>query len=280
MKRQRSALTLILIPAAVSLAVTLLVLWIWNRQQPEYIEVVLPTFSGTAQIEPRATLPDIAQESPAEEEAGGEPAEEDEVVPTIKPGCENPVHVVASGETLGNIAEQYDVSIEDVATLNLMLDPEFSIDFLSIDQEIVIPVCGIPTATPSVTPTGTPVPTRNIPTPNPTATDPPEGVIMVEVARVLNPGDVTSEAVEVINLGTSVARLGGWSLVSEHGDRFEFPPLNLFPQGAVTVYTGVGEDSAIDVYWGLDTSAWKVGETVLLYDADGVLQHEFEIEEE
>jgi LysM repeat protein len=278
MKRQRSTLMLILIPAAVSLAVTLLVLWISDRQQPEQIKVVLPTTSGTALIEPRVTLPDVAAESPSE--AGGEvPAEEAEVVPTIEPGCENPVHVVASGETLGNIAEQYEVSIDDIATLNLMLDPEFSIDFLSIDQEIVIPVCGIPTATPSATPTTTAVPTRNIPTPNPTATDLPEGVLMVQVARVLNPGDVTSEAVEVINLGTSVARLGGWSLVSEHGDRFEFPPLNLFPQGAVTVYTGGGEDSAIDVYWGLDTAAWKVGETVLLYDADGVLQHEFKIEE-
>lgn len=284
MSRQRSPLSsvlvLILIPAVVAVAVTLIVLYFWDRQrEPDYI--MLPTYSGTALIPPRQSQGEAPLSSEAGEEAsepggGAEAAEEEET----GSGCENPVHTVASGETLGAIAELYGLPIDDITLMNQMLDPAFDPDFLSIGQLIVIPACGVPTPTPSATPTETPIPTRSVPTPNPTATPPPGGVVRVEVARVLNPGDITNEAVEIINRGTSVARLGGWRLVDEQsGDEFVFPPLNLFPQGAVTVYTGVGEDTAIDVYWGRDEAVWEAGDTVQLYDADDNLQHEFVIPE-
>lgn len=280
MSRQRSVLVLLVVPAVVSLAVTLLILTFWDRQQePEYI--MLPTHSGTAQIPPRETRPPVEAAEIGEE---GEPAEpaggDEEPAPTIEPGCENPIHTVASGETLGAIAEQYGVSIDEITEMNLLVDPTFNPNVLAIDQQLVIPTCGIPTATPTLEPTSTTVPTRNVPTANPTGTQAPLGVVVVEIARVLNPGEVTAEAVEVINRGSSVARLGGWTLYNERNDaEFEFPPLNLFPQGAITVYTGAGENSAIDVYWGRDASAWAPGDTVQLYNADGDLQFEFDIPE-
>jgi hypothetical protein len=269
-----SVLVLILVPAVVALGVTLFVLNRWDRQQePDY--VMLPTHSGTALIPERTTQEANAAEGEAEGASVGEPAGEEAEGAA---GCENPVHVIAAGETLSNLAEQYDIAMDDIITMNEMLDPQFNANFLSIGQEVVIPACGIPTPTPSATPTETQVPTRNVPTPNPTGTEPPGGVVEVEVARVLNPGEVTTEAVEIINRGTSVARLGGWEFVNERNDAsFEFPPLNLFPQGAVTVYTGVGEDTAIDIYWGQDEAVWEPGDTILLYDADGELQDEFDI---
>ncbi len=281
MSRQRtllsSVLVLILAPAVVAAAITLLVLSIWDRQQgPSYI--MLPTYSGTALIPPR--------ESEGEAPLAGDPADPEQgPIAGESTGreesavaCENPIHVVAGGETLGVIAESYGVSMDDAIIANQMIDPDFNPHFLSIDQQILIPVCGIPEPTPTATPTITEVPTRNVPTPNPTGTEPPPGVIRVEVARVLNPGDITNEAVEIINRGTSVARLGGWKLINERsGQEFTFPPLNLFPQGAVTVHTGVGENTAIDVYWGRDSAAWQAGDTAQLVDADGVVQHEFEI---
>lgn len=277
MKRQRSVLTLIAVPAVVSLVVTLIVLYFWDRQQePE--SIILPTHSGTALIEPRDTLPSSAGGDDVTQEPDDSSVTEDGLGPGVA-GCENPVHEVASGETLGQIAQQYGFSIDDLVTINQMLDPAFESDFLSVGQAIVIPECGIPTLTPSPEPSQTPVPTRNIPTPAPTATEPPPGLVLVEVARVLNPGDITSEAVEIINLGTSVARLAGWTLVNEDGDTFEFPPLNLFPQGAVTIYTGGGENTAIDVFWGRDEAAWEPGGVVLLYDAEGELQVEYVIED-
>ena len=42
------------------------------------------------------------------------------------------------GETLGGIAEQYGMTLEDVVLINQMQDPAFDPDFLSIGQQIVI----------------------------------------------------------------------------------------------------------------------------------------------
>jgi LysM repeat protein len=272
-----SVLVLILVPAVVSLAVTWLVLTIWGGpKEPEVI--MLPTFSGTALIPPAtrpATTPGT-QQAPTGSE-GPSPGEEETEEPVE---CENPVHVVASGETLGLISQQYGIAIEDITLMNQMLDAGFDPDFISVDQEIVIPVCGVPTPSPEPEPSNTAVPTRSVPTPNPTSTDLPAGLVIVEVARVLNPGDITSEAVEIINRGTSVARMGGWTLSNRRGDRFELPPLNLFPQGAVTIYTGVGQNTAIDIYWGRDRAVWLPGETVRISNASGDLQFEYEIPEE
>lgn len=284
MKRSRSSLstilTLVVAPAVVALAVTLLLLTLWDRQQePETI--TLPTLSGTSLIPPRGEAAGGSSDGGSNGEGEnvavsdeGEGAAED------TGPCENQIHTVAAGETLGAIAEQYGMSLEDLTLMNQMVDPAFDPNFLSIGQQIVIPTCGVPTPTPSPTPTETPVPTRNIPTPGPTATELSGGQVTVGVARVLNPGDVTSEAVEIINRGTSVARLGGWRLVNERTEEaFTFPPLNLFPQGAVTVYTGVGENTAIDIYWGRDGSVWQPGDTLQLYDANEELQDEFDIPE-
>lgn len=269
MSRQRSILLLIVLPAVVSLAVTLLVLYLWDRQQePEVI--MLPTYSSTALIPPRTTLP-----AGASEEVAAATTSEAEGAP---PACENPVHSVASGETLSQIAEQYGISMEEITALNVMIDPTFNPNLLSIGQQIVIPLCGVPTPTPSPTPTITPVSPRTVPEPIATATPLPPGVVRVQVVRVLNVGDVTSEAVEILNEGTSVARLEGWRLVNPRsGMEYVFPVLNLFPQGAITVHSGVGEDTAIDLYWGLDEAVWQVGDTVQLFNAEGELQVAFEI---
>jgi hypothetical protein len=281
MKRPRSTLVtllmLVVLPAAVALGITLLVLNIVDgRDEPETL--MLPTFSSTALIPARGELQDVpaaattgeGEEAPAAEEGAGE-------APAEGGPCENPVHLVEAGETLGSIAEGFGLALDDVTAMNQMIDPAFDPNFLSIGQQIVVPVCGLPTPTPAPTPTETPVPTREIPTPGPTATDRP-GRAEVEIARVLNPGDVTSEAVEIINRGTSVARLGGWQLVNQRtGEAFTFPPLNLFPQGAVTVYSGVGENTAIDIYWGRDAAVWEPGDTIRLLDPDEIVRSRFEI---
>src|SRR5690606_17956839 len=217
-KRPRSTLVTVLmlvaLPVAVVLGITLLVLIVVDGgDEPETL--MLPTFSSTALIPARGELQDVpaaaaageGEEAPAAEEGAGE-------APAEGGPCENPVHLVEAGETLGSIAEGFGLALDDVTAMNQMIDPAFDPNFLSIGQQIVVPVCVLPTPTPAPTPTETPVPTREIPTPGPTATDRP-GRAEVEIARVLNPGDVTSEAVEIINRGTSVARLGGWQLVNQ-----------------------------------------------------------------
>ncbi len=277
MTRQRSAIVLVLVPALVSVLVTLLVLTISNRQRGTQERVILlPTYSSTAQIPPRDTLPPPESGSVGD----GQPVVvvTEEGPPAASPPCENPIHSVDSGEVLGTIADSYQVSIEDLIATNLQLAPEFNPDFLSIGQQLVIPVCGIPEPTPTDEPTNTPVATRNIPAPISTATQAPAGAIVVTISRVLNPGDITSEAVEILNEGSPVD-LGGWTISDRRGHTFEFPSFRLFSGGGVTIYTGVGENTPIDLYWGLDEAVWSVGETVTLRDDSNDLQDEFTVEQ-
>lgn len=278
MRRQRSVLLsvliLVVVPAVVAVGLTLLVLNLTDgRKEPEAL--VLPTTSGTAMVD---ALGDVELSPDAAGEGGETPEEGGAGSVTTADGCENPIHVVAGGETLGAIGEQYDMTIEELTITNQNYDPEFDANFLSIGQEIVIPQCGVPTPIPTATPTETPVPTRKVPTPYPTGTEPAGGRIKVEIARVVSAGDVASEALEVINRGTAVARLDGWTIVNTRTDEtFTFPPLNLFPQGAVTVYSGAGEDTAIDLYWGLDEAVWQSGDMLELYDNLEQLQDEYEV---
>ena len=53
------------------------------------------------------------------------------------------VHVVQSGDTLNQISQQYDVSVEDIMAANNLSDP----NFISPGQELTIPVGGLPTPT-------------------------------------------------------------------------------------------------------------------------------------
>jgi len=275
MTRQRSVLILIVVPAVVSLLVTLLVLWIWDSNKPEEVRV-FPTLSGTAQIPPRATLPPAAEGAGPAAEAS--PASSSEAPAPAAPGCENPIHTVVSGDTISSLSIQYEVSIDDLILINQMLDPAFDPDFLYIGQELAIPLCGVPTPTPTTAPTDTPVPTVLIPSPIPSASPLPPGAIRVSILDVLNVGDVTSEAVEIINEGSPID-LEDWTLTNGRGDTFVFPSFRLFSGGKVTVYTGVGENTPIDLYWGLSEAAWQLGDVASLFDAEGELQAEFEIEE-
>lgn len=272
MNRLRSVVVLIAVPAVVALLVTLLVLNIWERQQGGRERVImLPTYSSTAMIPPRETLPPPPQ---TDETSGGEAAAVEE--PASPPACENPTHVVSSGETLGAIAEQYGLPLDDLIAVNLMVDPAFDANFLSVGQQVIIPLCGVPTPTPSPSPIPTLVPTRIIPSPIPTASQPPPGAVNVQIARVIAPGEVTREGVEIVNRGSPV-EMRGWTLSDERGHEFTFPSFRLFTGGGVIVYTGVGTNSSTSLYWGLTEALWARGDTVSLYDSTGALQDEFTI---
>jgi hypothetical protein len=168
------------------------------------------------------------------------------------------------------------MTIDDITAMNLLVDPTFDPNFLSIGQQIVIPVCGVPTPTPTVPPTFTPVVTRDIPEPISTTTELPPGTVSVSIARVISAGDITREAVEIINEGSPVD-LEDWTLSNGRGREFVFPAFRLFTGGGVTVFTGVGENTPLVLYWGLTEPVWRVGTTAFLYDADGDLQDELEV---
>jgi len=105
------------------------------------------------------------------------------------------VHVVREGDTLGGIAQQYSLTVDELLALNTLADP----DVVEVGQEIVVSVPA-PTATP-VPPTPTPLlptptsmpqltatPVPATPTPQPTPTvAPPEAAAVTTPAAEAEP---------------------------------------------------------------------------------------------
>ncbi|WP_297497143.1 lamin tail domain-containing protein, partial [Thermococcus sp.] len=77
------------------------------------------------------------------------------------------------------------------------------------------------------------------------------------------------------NIGGKPANLTGWKLMDSRRNRrhaFIFPPFTLKPGATVTVHTGKGANTDIDLCWGKKRPVWNNGgDTAYLYDAQGNL---------
>lgn len=78
------------------------------------------------------------------------------------------------------------------------------------------------------------------------------------------------EWVEITNYGDSAQDLTGWSLKDEQNHTYAFPEgFVLAAGGFVVVHTGVGDDSATDLYMNLGNPIWNNGgDVATLMDAD------------
>ncbi len=203
------------------------------------------------------------------------------------PTVEVVIHTVQSGDTISGLAYQYDVSEEDIIAANQLANP----NFLQVGMQLLIPVGGLPEATPTFTPaptaTDTPIPfeppsadmtatamaTRGgtataLPTPLPGS-----GERQIAITEVIAPGDIAEERVVILNNGGQVADMAGWMLSSSEGNTYTFPNFRLWPAGSVTVYSRVGQDGSPpgNLYWGKLEAVWSLGEMVTLKDAEGVV---------
>jgi len=141
-----------------------------------------------------------------------------------------------------------------------------------------------PSSTPSVTatPTGSPTPSATALISTSTPTETRTTGAMVRVApwcmQVNAPGDdsenLAEEWVCFENLGTASAFMAGWHVTDALGatHTYTFPQFEL-PAGAhVRLHTGLGTNSAADLYWGYRSAVWNNdGDTVFLYDASWTL---------
>jgi hypothetical protein len=110
-------------------------------------------------------------------------------------------------------------------------------------------------------------------TPGPTATLPPVGEAVIEIRSVIGVGDLAQEVVLLQRLGEGNLLMTGWRLEGEYGNVFIFPTqpeLTLFKDGAVQVFSCPGDDTATEVYWDRSEPAWQRGETVRLFDTQGI----------
>lgn len=111
------------------------------------------------------------------------------------------------------------------------------------------------------------------PTVVPTITLPPTAAnAQVEIVRVISAGDITAEGVEIRNLG-GVVDLTGWTLRDSQGNEFVFPEQRLFTNGLVTVYSRVGQNTPIALYWGRSEAVWgDPDDTITLLNGSDAVQ--------
>ena len=89
--------------------------------------------------------------------------------------------------------------------------------------------------------------------------------------RVISPGNVTVEGIEIQNNGP-VVNITGWTLTDAEGNEYTFGEQRLFTNGRVIVYTRTGTDTPSAKYWNRDTAVLSSGAALTLSDEDGTVQ--------
>ncbi len=202
---------------------------------------------------------------------------------TLSPRPTMTTYIVQEGDSLSSIAFQFDVPMEDIMRANGLTDA----DLLFVGQELIIPIGGLsemPAFTPVPTPTETPIPfepptplaTQPMPggTPAPSPTKEPIPTVFakpvdVEITEIVSSGNLAEETVIITNRGQPV-NLEGWTLSDRHDNVYTFPGILLWSNNAsVRVHTGIGENTATDLYWKLNRAIWEAGDRATLADRDG-----------
>lgn len=241
----------ILLNIVVSAAVTFTALWLWDKTHP-YAPPTANVIAGSTAAPAVGTQPTPVVGDPP---AGATRAPAQAPTPTM--------YVVQSGDTLGAIANQFDVPLEDLMQANGLTNP----DVLSPGQTLLIPIGGLATEAPAETlaPTLPPEPPRATATRDPNA--PPPRLALREVRA---PGTLAEETIVIVNEGGPV-NLSGWTIRDESGRQYTFPALTLFENGAVNLHTTLGNDTVTDLYWKQTAAVWASGKEVQLNDAEGNL---------
>lgn len=182
---------------------------------------------------------------------------------TLPPSPTPHVYVVQPGDTLFAIAIELDVSVESLMAANNLVNP----DEISVGMRLTIPTqdwveryeerlatqAAIPTATA----------TEYVEPPN------------VEIRGVAGQGDLAREAVRFENTG-GVADMEEWRVDDGEGNIYRFPAFTLHT-GGFNLNIREGEDTPIDLYWGLDDPILFSGKTLKLIDRQGQVHSSFEI---
>jgi LysM repeat protein len=281
-----SQLALIIgVNAVISLIISVVVVLLASRQ-------VIPGDLNTSAALAKGT----AEAAQAGTPLAAEVAVTEAITPATTP-LQSVNYVVQAGDTLGLIANKFSVSLFDLMTANGLTNQ----DFIQVGQELVIPLGGLPTATPTFTPvpiptetplpfdpptplpegaqvppepaatvgpSPTPSPSPVLPTPTllPTSTQPPFNEINVAINTVIGAGDLFQETVVILNQGAGIS-LNGWKLEGSPLANFSFPDIFLFSGGSIRIHTAAGQNTPSDLYLNQGEAVWPPGTTIILKDA-------------
>lgn len=273
--------------AVISLVISITVVLIANRP-------VLP-----GEVATPAAGTDVVGAAPGQPQAAAGQGEVDSPVESASESTpvQSVTYVVEAGDTLSLIAEKFSVPLSDLMIANGLTNE----NFIQIGQELVIPLGGVSTATPTFTPaliptetplpfdpptplptdaqipsepaatvgpSPTPTPTPTVsPTPIPTSTPPPFDEINIAISEVIGAGDLMRETLVVLNKGAGTS-LRDWKLEGSPLGVFIFPDIFLFSGGSIRIHTAAGENTPTDLYLNQGEAAWPPGTTIVLSDAN------------
>ncbi len=204
------------------------------------------------------------------------------------------LHTLVEGDTPFAVAEQYGADPFKLMEVNGLNDETASL--LQIGDTLIVPLEGCPLTGPVTTPVptlsadaliaadateeataeATEGPTAT-PTLRPTLTLPPTATnAKVEIAEVIGAGQITAEGITIRNNGNNV-NLKGWTIETSSGNTYTFAERILFSNGLVTVYSRVGQDTAIALFWNRTQPGFQPGDVVTLKDNNGKVQGSYRL---
>ena len=232
----------LIINVFVSVITTLVVLTIWDRtHHPE-----------NSRSDPIANLPDIVL-----------PSVTPEVL--LEPTQALKSYQVSDGETLGEIALAYDVTVDELLEINGFNNP----DSIGAGTVIFVPIGGAGSdheATDLISDSAVGIEDFSLP-------ENPE----IEIVAIIGAGDLRSERVQLRGVGEGSLSLAGWKLRDEDQMEYAFPAITLFGNGAVNIFSSAGVDTVVALFWGLPSAVWESGEIATLIDNNGMVQAIYQV---
>jgi competence protein ComEC len=260
---------IIILNAVISLVIAMAVVWIVEARRPDpealaaiYTPVTAPSAPIAATFTPAAAggeqpaaeaAPDAAADPGANAGAAPTAAADAAAATTADPAAttaadaEGTEYVIQVGDSLSGVADRFGVPVAAIVEANNMDNP----DFVFVGQRLIIPSADavLPAATPT-----------------PIAASVNTGIRLTAVAGA---GDVAAETVNIANDSDLAVNLQGWRLERTGGPAYTFGNILLFPGSGLTLHSGAGTDSSVDVYWNQSAAVWSSGATAQLINPQG-----------
>lgn len=178
---------------------------------------------------------------------------------------------VEPGESLSEIAQLFDTSVDQLLEVNNLSNP----DQIRSGMILKVPISGAAAGEDQGQPQDNEQVTRQ---PGPTATAPPVPESSdIKIVSIVGVNDLATEHLQIQSLSPEELSLEGWWLETNDGLVYNFPKITLFEHGAVDLYSRAGINSVVALYWGQSNPIFKSGDRAVIYDADGNLQTVYSI---